>query len=146
MVFENFRVRSKPKAIAVAVASIFVLVGGHTQGQTVYKCTNAAGAIVFSDKLCAGAVSVEGLRTSAESDLLQRKTEHDLTVSRDKALANQMEANRIANEQAGRSAQDQQTQVNRTLADKVEQERVQKNATVISSPGVSESAPIRTLP
>jgi hypothetical protein len=117
---------------------------GFAQERIVYKCTNAAGAIVFSDKECAGRAAQLNLKATKDEDLSQQKAEHDARVQQDKALADQIQAQRLAEEQAARAAQDQQMQVIKALADKFEQERSQRNGAVVSSPNVTQSAPTLT--
>jgi hypothetical protein len=132
--------------LALFLTPFLTLVDGHAQGNLVFKCTNEVGTTVFSDRQCPVDFSEKNIRTPAVEGLAQKKAEHDAVIARDKSLAGRIEANRLATEQASRAAQDQQAQSNKALDDKVHLERSQRNAAVVSSPGVTQSAPVITLP
>jgi uncharacterized protein (DUF3084 family) len=125
---------------------MFVNIDCSAQERVVYKCTNADGVSEFTDKECTGGATQIDLKVPTDENFLQKKAEHDARVLHDKALADQLESTRLAEEQAARAAQSQQMQSNRALADKFEQERTQKNSSVVSSPSVNQPAPIITLP
>ena len=116
------------------------------QAQVVYKCSNAKGVVAFSDKECATTGAKLNVKAPVDADMVQQKADHDAKVARDRALAEQIEASRLSSEQAGRALQDQQMLVNRAQADRVEQERNQINSTVLSSPNVTQPAPVLTAP
>jgi hypothetical protein len=132
--------------LSLFLTSLLTLVDGYAQGNVVYKCTNDAGTIVFSDRQCPADFSEKNIRTPVLEGLERRKAEHDAVIARDKSLAGRIEANRLSAEQASRAAQDQQAQSNRALDDKVQQERAQRNAAVVSSPSVTQSSPVVTVP
>ena len=132
--------------IPVLAIAMFAGVDGQAQERAVYKCLDAAGVVVFSDKECQGRLTRLNVNTPSDAEMTQQKAEHDAKVARDKALADEVEARRLAQEQAGRAAQDQQARVNRDLANKVDQERAQRNSTVNSSPNVTQPAPTNTVP
>lgn len=139
--------RTFPTINALAAAAVILSMGAvQAQERTVYRCTTATGAIVFSDTECMGNGGKLNLKSLSEEELAKRKAERDANNARDANLANQVQANRLSNEQAARAAQDQQVQLNKSISDKFEQERNQKNATVVSAPNVSQSAPITTAP
>ena len=131
---------------SIACLTMLGSIDGFTQERLVYKCTNAAGVVAFSDKECAAHAAQLNLKTQTDEDFFKQKAEHDAKVLHDKALAEQMQSSRLAEEQTARAAQDQQTQVNKALADKFEQERAQRNGAVVSSPNVMQSAPIQSAP
>lgn len=135
-----FRTFLTINALAV-VAMIFPTGLAQAQERTVYRCVNAAGAIVFSDKECVGNTAKLNLKSLSEEELAKRKAERDANNARDSNLANQVQSNRLANEQAARAAQDQQVQLNKSISDRFEQERNQKNSTVVSAPNVSAPVP-----
>jgi hypothetical protein len=146
---KEFKVRSEVNALlcrCIVALLMFVNIDCFAQERFVYKCTNAAGVSEFTDKECMGGATQIDLKVPADEDYLRQKAEHDARVSHDKALADQLQATRLAEEQAARAAQGQQMQSNRALADKFEQERTQKNSSVVSSPNVTQPAPIITLP
>ena len=132
--------------IPMLALPMFVCMNAYAQERTVYKCMDSAGAVVFSDKECQGRLSKLNMNIPSDAEMTQQKAEHDAKVARDKALADEVEARRLAQEQAGRAAQDRQMQVNRALADKVDQERAQRNSTVNSAPNVIQAAPTTTVP
>ena len=146
MAMLNFAIALHRKAMCVGVLGMLLALAVHAQTQTVFRCKNTAGVLVFSDRECVNATSLQPVQIPLEADSPERKAEQDARVSRDKALADQLQARRVAEEQAGRAAQDQQMQVNRALADKFEQERNQKNSAVTSSPRVTEPAPMLMVP
>lgn len=109
------------------------LLAGQASAQTTYKCKGADGKVQFSDRPCKGGVAV---RPTVQPDSPERKAESDVRIQRDKALASQVEAGRLAREQAERAAQDQQQQTNRGVANTVEQGRAQQRANTTSiNPG-----------
>lgn len=114
-----------PTALFLQMAMLCLL-GTQAGAQTLYECKDASGNIRFSDRACTGlvrAVPVPPDPVSAES-----KAASDARVQNEKALANRVEANRLATEQAGRAAQDQQIQASKAATSKVEQERAQKSS------------------
>lgn len=125
---------------------IFGYMDSFAQERTVYKCTNAAGVTVYTDKECPGRASQLNLKAPADDDLSQKKAEHDAKVSQDKALADQIQARRLSDEQAARAVQDQQVQVDRAVAAKFEQERAQRNSAVVSNPAVTQIVAPTTSP
>ncbi|WP_342619049.1 hypothetical protein [Rhodoferax sp. GW822-FHT02A01] len=137
------------RGLAFIPALVFVMLagtGGQAQERAVYKCMDATGIVVFSDKECQGRLSKLNINAPSDAEMTQQKAEHDAKVARDKALADEVEARRLAQEQVARAAQDQQSRVNRDLANKVEQDRAQKNSNVNSAPNVMQSAPTNTVP
>ncbi|NVO05506.1 MAG: DUF4124 domain-containing protein [Rhodoferax sp.] len=130
MAILNFATGAQRRALLVGVAGMLLALGVQAQGQTIFRCKNAAGIQVFSDRECVNAKPLKPVQIPLEADSPERKSEQDARVSRDKALADQLQARRMAYEQAGRAAQDQQMQVNRAIADKFEQERNLKNSAV----------------
>lgn len=105
------------------------LVAGQASAQTLYKCKDADGTVQYSDRRCKGGVPV---RAKAQPDSPELKAESDARIQRDKALASQAEASRIAREESLRAAQSQQQQSNQSLTNTVEQERAQQRATTNS--------------
>jgi hypothetical protein len=108
------------------LAAMLGLLTAHVGAQTLYECKDASGNVRFSDRACTGlvrAVPAPSDPVSADS-----KAASDARVQNDKALANRIEADRLATEQASRAVQDQQTQASRAAASKVEQERAQKSS------------------
>ena len=101
---------------------------GTVHAQSMYECRNAAGAIEYSDKACtAGA---KPLKNTEQPDAAARKAANDARIARDKALADRLEAEHRAEEQAGYAAQDRQRQVDKSIADRMDQERAsQQNST-----------------
>jgi hypothetical protein len=95
----------------VFISAITMLAGTGSQAQerAVYKCMDEAGVVVFSDKECQGRLSKLNINAPTDAEMTQLKAEHDAKVSRDKALADEVEARRLAQEQAARAAQDQQS-------------------------------------
>lgn len=129
------------KAMIFATA-VLVLGAAHAQERTVYRCIDASGKVVFSDTECvAGKTAKLSMKSLSEEELAKRKAEHDANTARDTSLANQTQANRLANEQAARAAQAEQGRLSKSIADQMEQERNQKNATVTSAPNVATPVP-----
>lgn len=98
----------------------------YVDAQTLFECKDASENVRFSDRACTGlvrAVPAPSDPVSADS-----KAASDARVQNDKALANRIEANRLATEQAARAAQDQQVQASKAADSKVEQERAQKSS------------------
>jgi hypothetical protein len=93
-----------------------------------------------------GDASEKNIFKASDEELQARKAEHDAAVIRDKALGDQIEARRIAQEQAGRAAQDQQMQANKALGDKYEQELARRRSEVRSLPRITEPLPFITPP
>lgn len=134
--------RAFPTIQAVLAATMALAgIAAQAQDRTVYRCVNAAGVIVFSDQECMGNTAKVNIKSPSEEELAKRKAERDANNARDTALANQVQADRLAREQAGRAAQEQQMQVNRAQAEKLEQERNQRNSAVNSAPNVSQPVP-----
>jgi hypothetical protein len=126
-------------------AAVLVVPGASLQAQTYFKCRNAAGEVVYSDRACEGGLSaMEGV-LPATTDSPQRKTESDARIQRDRSLADRMESERRAREEAGRRAQDQQEQVNKSIAGQIDQQRAKDNQ---PSPTrkVTDIVPTTTLP
>lgn len=113
----------------IFLGSLYLVAGG-VYAQTVYECKNAAGVIQFTDKPCQGVIRVVPPPKDTVSP--ERKSENDARIARDKALGNSSESNRLAREQAGYAAQDQQVQASKTIANTVEQERTQQSSTATS--------------
>lgn len=135
------------QALGIALAALSMATDLYAQKSTVYKCTNASGVVVFSDKACMGPTTIKNVKTSGDdADMQQRKSESDARISRNTTLANQVQASRISREQAGRAAQDQQVQSTKAVGNRMEQERTQRNAATVSDPGVSQSAPTKIYP
>lgn len=128
-------------ATITAVAAAMAAGAAHAQERTVYRCVNASGVVVFSDKECVGNTARLNIKSLSEEELAKRKAERDANNARDANLANQVQANRLATEQAARAAQDQQAQAGKAIADRLEQERTQRNATVVSNPNASQPLP-----
>lgn len=122
------------------LVSLALLVAGHVNAQTLFKCKDAAGNVQFSDRPCKGGVPI---RPKVQPDSPERKAESDAHIQRDMGLAKQAEAARLAQEQANQAAQNQQQQINSGLSDKVEQGRVQQRSTV-NSVDTSKPVPERT--
>jgi Skp family chaperone for outer membrane proteins len=136
--------RAFPTIHVVVAAAALAMGFGAAQAQqrTVYRCVNAAGAVVFSDTECpTGKTARVNLKSASEEDLARAKAEHDAKTFRDANLANRVQADRIASEQAARAAQDQQAQQNRAANLQFEQERNQRNAAVNSAPNVAQPVP-----
>jgi hypothetical protein len=129
------------------VGAVLMMAGLVTglQAQTYFKCRNAAGEIQYSDRACEGGLTaVEGV-LPATVDSPPRKVESDARIQRDRALADRMESERRAREDAGRRAQDQQEQVNKSIANQIDQQRAKDNQP--SPPRkVTDIVPITTLP
>lgn len=137
--------RAFPTLQAITLIAATLVCGvAQAQDRTVYRCVNGAGVIVFSDKECMGNTSKINIKSPSEEELAKRKAERDANNARDSALANQVQADRLAREQAGRASQEQQMQVNRSQAEKLEQERNQHNSSVNSAPNVSQPVPFTT--
>jgi hypothetical protein len=130
----------------IFLTSLLTSVDCYAQGNIVYKCTNDVGVTVFSDRVCPAGFSEKDIRMPVVEGMAQRKAEHDAVITRDKSLADRIEASRLSTEQASRAAQDQQAQSNKALDDKVQQERSQKNTSVVSSPGATQASPVVTIP
>lgn len=117
----------------IALALLGWVAGPANAQSPLYKCKDADGKVQFSDRRCKGAVPV---RSKTQPDSAERKAESDARIQRDKTLANQVEASRVAKEQAERAAQDQRQQANQGIANTVEQGRAQQRANTISiNPG-----------
>ena len=126
-------------------AVVLALAGANLNAQTYYKCRNAAGEIQYSDRACAGGLTdVDGVLPAA-TDSPERKVESDARIQRDRTLADRMESERRAREEAGRRAQDQQEQVNKSIANQIDQQRARDNQP--SPPRkVTDIVPITTFP
>jgi len=146
MFFQGLRSRAAPSQAALTVTVLLTFASCPLHGQVVFRCKNVAGEVVFSDKSCTGDLSAANVLPLVDSDSSQRKAEHDAIVSRDKALAAQVEASRMAREQAQISAANQQLQANKAVNDRYEQERSKQNAATVSSPGVTQVTPVGTFP
>lgn len=131
---------------AVLVLAVWGCVDSLAQNRAVYKCVNSAGTVVFSDKVCQGKWSSVRNKAPTDAAMTQQKAEHDARISRDKQLATEVETGRLAREQEGRAAQNQQMQVNKALSGKVDSERAQRNSSVNSAPGINQSTPTTTVP
>jgi Skp family chaperone for outer membrane proteins len=146
MTFEFNVVGDKLAITSIAVALILGGTCSYAQKRIVYECKSAAGVVVFSDRACVGNASEKNISKAPDEELQARKAEHDAAVIRDKALGDQLEARRIAQEQAGRAAQEQQMQVNKAIGDKYEQELARRRAEVRSLPRITEPVPVSTPP
>lgn len=143
---EHFQFAHGLQALGIAVVGLSMATDVCAQSKIVYKCTDATGVVVFSDKACVGRTTVKNIKTPGDADMQERKSESDARISHDTELANQVQASRITREQAGRAAQDQQVQSTKAVESRVTQDRTQKNAATVSDPGVSQSVPIKTYP
>lgn len=146
MTIERNGIDNRMAVASIAIALIFGCVSSYAQKRTVYKCKSAAGVVVFSDRECAGNASEKTIPSPSEEELQKRKAEHDAVVIRDKTLGDQIEARRIAQEQAGRAAQDKQMQFNKALGEQYEQELARRRAEVRSLPRITQPAPVNTPP
>ena len=119
----------KNAGMLIGLGSLCLMASGG-YAQTVYECKNAAGVVQFTDKPCHGLVRVVPPPKDAVSP--ERKAENDARIARDKALGNSSESSRLARDQAGYAAQDQQVQASKAIANTVEQERTQQSSTATS--------------
>lgn len=127
-------------------AGTFVMPGASLQAQTYFKCRNAAGEIQYSDRACEGGLTaVEGVLPAA-TDSPERKAESDARIQRDRTLADRLESERRSREEAGRRAQDQQDQVNRSIANQVDQQRAKDNQPSPNARNTKDIVPTYTLP
>ncbi|MCX7239998.1 MAG: DUF4124 domain-containing protein [Burkholderiales bacterium] len=132
------------RMVWVAVA-FTALVDSAASAQTMFQCKDASGKVQFSDRPCEGAAKAAPVATKpARADAAALKAESDARIRKEKALADEVQANRLATEQAGYAAQDKQQQVNRTIADKVQQERTQQRTSTSSSLPADTGAPLTT--
>ena len=124
------------------IVLVAVLMCGESCAEAMYDCKNEAGQVKFTDRPCPEAVRSKPISVRKESNLKERKAENDARISRDKALANNMQASRDSEEQAGFAAQVQQVQAARAIDSKVSQERSSQNSrttsTVHRDPGLSQ--------
>lgn len=128
--------------LMVPTVVVTALTCGESFAQTMFDCKNEAGQVKFSDRPCPEVVRSKQIVVRQEFNLKERKAENDARISRDKALANNMQASRDSEEQAGFAAQIQQVQAAKTIDGKVLQERSSQNSktnsTVSRDPGFSQ--------
>lgn len=118
---------------------VMLILNISANAQTYYKCKDGAGQFYFSDRPCAGAVAGVISPKPNEADSPERKAENDARIAREKSLADQLEATRVANEQAGYAAQAQQSQVSKEIATRVDQERSRQSSATGSTTSSSNA-------
>ncbi|CAN5479233.1 hypothetical protein BH11PSE7_BH11PSE7_00620 [soil metagenome] len=117
---------------AVLAAGTLAAACAHAQTPAFFKCTDAAGNIQFTDTACHNTRASEPVVPAGNSALPERKMQNDTRVQRDKRNASQMEASRLAEDAAGRAAQDRQLAVARDIAERLSRERAARNAATVS--------------
>ena len=130
--------------LAATLAAALCGLGTPSTAQTFFRCTDDTGKVEFSDKGCKGSPGVPMVKP-ADPDAAALKTQSDARIQRDKALANQLEANRISSENAGIAAQQRQLQVDQGVAGRLAQERDARNAATVSvlpQTQLSDTAPV----
>jgi hypothetical protein len=127
----------------LAISLALALAGA--SAQPVFKCT-APNNIVFSDKGCAKELKGGPISVNTDEISPERKAEHDAIVSRDKALANQVEGARLSTERGQRAAQNAHLQADKALAQKNGQLLQQRNDATVSDPSVRQPKPFFFLP
>ena len=129
---------------ATVVLSIALAWAG-ALAQPVFKCTGA-GNVVFSDQGCAKELRGGPISVNTDEVSPEHRAEHDAIVSRDKALANQVEGARLSSERSQRAVQSMHLQVDKSLAGKYEQRIRQKNDATVSDPSVRQPKPFTFVP
>jgi hypothetical protein len=130
--------------IATVVAS-FALAWAGAVAQPVFKCIGAS-KIAFSDQGCANGLRGGPISVNTDEISPEHKAEHDALVSRDKALASQVERARLSTEQSQRAVQNSHLQVDKSLAGKYEERLKQKNDATVSDPSVRQPKPFSSFP
>ncbi len=104
---------------------------GSANAQAYFKCVDANGHVRFSDRRC-GNGRTTPVKPSKDVDSAERKVISDARIQRDKALGNQAQSNRLAQEKASYAAQDRQVQASSGIAASVAQARTQQQSSTQS--------------
>lgn len=104
---------------------------GSAFSQAYFKCVDEDGRVRFSDRRC-GNGRTTSVKPNKDVDSAERKAANDARIQRDKALGNQVQSSRIAQERARYAAQDSQVQASSGIAASVAQERAQQQSSTQS--------------
>ncbi len=111
---------------------LFGLLAGHVYAQSYYQCKDASGNVRFSDRACKANVPPKTVEPSTGIVTPERKAAADARIQRDITLADQIQSQRRAAEQAAAAAQSQQVQSSKAIESTVGQERAQKASAATS--------------